>query len=551
MRKMHEIIRVYDDCGSGLRFGIGVGVWVALLSAVVNIRSISNDNVPNVLIPVSLLREGNLDLSEFQAVVDGYKSTRCYWAVPTKRGLYSRYPIWAGVASTPIFAPFVAFATDGPPATARARLEASPETRDDPHPVLTEAQCLRIGRLSALIYCGIFAGALAVTARRFMPGRWAALLTVFAVLGTTLWHQLGSNLSNQTLPILCVMLVLAIVARPEMTRGRALAAGLLAGLAISARLPVVLMAAAPLGVFLSRVSWRRHLPFVLTGGAIFPILTLVYNAYAFGHPLSTGYGAEGHEWFDAPMWEGALGLLFSPTCGLLIYSPFLVLGLIAAYQCVRGRVAGETGELGRWIVLGVIGQWLLFSKWWAWNGALTYGGARMLAETIPGLMMLIAVAWPVVMRRDIREEDNQSRDRRYWYRLGATGGLTARADTGSKLPVAPANQTVPVPAGARIPSRTLTVEKHWLIIAGVFAILLYLVGTVAYDAIAPSNPTKLNWDLRGDFIALYLRRFGLVPLLGATLKQGAMLAGTFLLGGYLVGRFLDPGRGASSAFRGR
>ena len=35
----------------------------------------------------------------------------------------------------------------------------------------------------------------------------------------------------------------------------------------------------------------------------------------------------------------------------------------------------------------------------------------------------------------------------YWYRLGATGGLSARADTGSKLPVAPVWQTIPVPAG--------------------------------------------------------------------------------------------------------
>ena len=33
----------------------------------------------------------------------------------------------------------------------------------------------------------------------------------------------------------------------------------------------------------------------------------------------------------------------------------------------------------------------------------------------------------------------------YWYRLGATGGLPARADTGSKLPVAPVKQTIPVP----------------------------------------------------------------------------------------------------------
>ncbi len=33
----------------------------------------------------------------------------------------------------------------------------------------------------------------------------------------------------------------------------------------------------------------------------------------------------------------------------------------------------------------------------------------------------------------------------HWYHLGATGGLPVRAGTGSKLPVAPLYEAIPVP----------------------------------------------------------------------------------------------------------
>ena len=46
----------------------------------------------------------------------------------------------------------------------------------------------------------------------------------------------------------------------------------------------------------------------------------------------------------------------------------------------------------------------------------------------------------------VRRDDTQARRLdAYWYRLGARGGLSARVDTGSELPVAPTHQTVPVP----------------------------------------------------------------------------------------------------------
>ncbi|MFQ5412088.1 MAG: hypothetical protein ACE5EC_07310, partial [Phycisphaerae bacterium] len=89
--------------------------------------------------------------------------------------------------------------------------------------------------------------------------------------------------------------------------------------------------------------------------------------------------------------------------------------------------------------------------------------------------------------------------------------------------------------GRAAKNRMLT---HLLPALGLYSMGLFLVGTVAYDAIAPSNPTKPTWDLGQDFIALYLREFGLMPLIAESLKQGALLLTTFLAGGYLASRFL-------------
>lgn len=460
-RPITEMLAALDECPSARRFAAIVGIWAALLAGVVNIRSISNDNVPNVLIPASLLRQGDVELGEFDAVVPARPGTVRYWAVSTPNGVFSRYPIWTGVAATPIFAPAVWLLGDR----------------------LDEAALLRIGRLAGLVGCGMYAGAMAAMLRRFVPGRWAAALTLLSILGTTLWHQIGSNLSTQSLPLACIALTLLILATHDSpSRSRALAAGLLAGLAAAARPPAMFAALAPLGAFMACRDARRVLPFAGMGAAVFPVLTLAYNASVFGSPLATGYGAETAWGFKAPFIEGALGLLFSPTCGLVVYSPFLCLGPWAA---MRGP-ARPTGEsfarrLSPWLLLGCAAQWLLFARWWAWNGALTFGGPRMLAETIPALLLLIAMHWRVIAAS---------------------------------------------PAARRA-----------LVSGGAISLVLFLVGTTAFDAVAPADPPKPNWDVRVDIAWLYVRRFGAVSLLAKCALNGLLLTIVFGAGGWLASRF--------------
>ncbi len=461
MRNIREIIALFDAPIPRRRFGVLVGVWVALLLGAVNIRVFHNDNIPNVLVPVSLARQGNFELSEFTAVLEREPEGERYWAVRSDNGLYSKYPIWTGLLVTPLFAPLVAW---------DARLD-------------NDYFWLAYGRIVALLLSAVFAGALAAAFREFMPGRWSVFLTFCVVLGSALWHHLGSHLTNQVVPSVCIALMLLVLVRPAMSARWAFVAGLLAGLCAASRLPAVFVAGLPLGVFLTRRAWRRFVPFVVVGGLVFPVLTLFYNTLAFGGPLTTGYSHYAKDAFTANMFEGAVGLLISPACGLLFYSPFLLVGVWIGLQCLRRKTVTAQNDLAVWVFLGVVGHWLLFSKWWCWNGALTFG-SRMMIETVPLLAVLIMLGWPMVERRP---------------------GL-----------------------------------KKFLLWSGIVAIAHHLVGTFTYNAISPFNPLKPDWHIADDFIALYVREFGLAALVRNTALYGGLLAGVLAVGGYYVSRFFLP-----------
>ncbi len=525
MSRIHNAIAAFDAPSGDLRYGAVVGLGVALLTAAVNIRSISNDNVPNVLLPVSILRDADLELGEFIARTDRPARTRRYWAVETDRGIYSRYPIWTAVAALPVLSPVV----------------LAVQAAGADHLLAEERFLLGLGRFAALGFTAVIAGALAVALRRFLGGAEAALLALLALLGTTLWHSAASQLSNQTLPVACIAVSLALVTREDMRRRRALALGLLGGLAVAARLPAVFAAIAPLGVFLSLRSWRRFIPAVCAGLAVFPVLTLIYNAHAFGHPLATGYSAESQDRFSAAFIDGALGLVFSPTCGLFVHSPLLAVGLIATIAALaarrsdnsatrneplspprlaagpmlvelqtqlheRSQALAHAHRLMPWLLLGFVGQWLLFAKWWAWNGGLIFGGPRMLSETIPGLVLLVAL----------------------------TAGRSGRPAIPCGLPKGGLRGTT------LHPSRGGRGGLRAVVMLGCFSIGLFLLGTSAYDAVAPSNPAKPDWDASSDILSIYISRFGPTNLLLAVLRNAGILLITLLVACHFAGRILAP-----------
>jgi hypothetical protein len=222
-------------------------------------------------------------------------------------------------------------------------------------------------------------------ARRAGP-RAAVFLTVAYALGTAAF-SVSSQVFLQhgpTLALTCGALRLLTGTRPS--RIRVGIAALLGGLLILVRLSNVILA----GIGLAFVVHRRRyaLPHALFW-AIGPLLLLAaYDWATFGEAAETPGG-------DLPVasspLEGVAALLISPSRGLLVYSPFLIVGIAALMASWRWR-ADDGVWLLRYASLGFVATLLGFGIYRDWLGGWNFGN-RYLTDLLPFYMLGIAEAW--------------------------------------------------------------------------------------------------------------------------------------------------------------
>jgi hypothetical protein len=166
--------------------------------------------------------------------------------------------------------------------------------------------------------------------------------------------------------------------------------GLLAGFSFSIRSSNLLLIVA--FAVLVGVRKRRWLPPYLIGATLGLVPLIAFHLAVFGTILSPYYrmtmGAA-----SAPFHLAALlGLLFSPSRGLLIFSPFLVFVLARFWPSILREHPLSLLETA----LGFLALAWIFgtAKWPDWWGGGSFG-PRMLCELLPCLMILLI---PVVER---------------------------------------------------------------------------------------------------------------------------------------------------------
>jgi hypothetical protein len=164
----------------------------------------------------------------------------------------------------------------------------------------------------------------------------AVLLTVAYAFGTTTWMISSQALWQHGMAQLLIVGALFFLTAP-CTALRAIVAGLLCGLIAGNRPPDAILAAA-LGTFGLFWAGRRSAWFVLA--AAVPVgLVLYYNVSVAEH-LGGAYGRAGRaSFFDHDLFSGLAGLLFSPTRGLFVFSPFLLFLLVPAFAIRAWRPA--------------------------------------------------------------------------------------------------------------------------------------------------------------------------------------------------------------------
>ncbi len=243
--------------------------------------------------------------------------------------------------------------------------------------------------VTGLLAVGLFQLALAFEASPQIALAFALLVTF-----TTPILPAGRSLYSETLQaLLLVWAVLATLrARDARARGAFFAAGLLAGLAINAK---ILLAVLPLAMLADqlherwdRARWRSAAVFCL-GALPGALAWLGYNYARYGSLLAQGYGVErdGSISFGVPLASGLYGLLFSSGKSVFLYSPLLLASLWGFPRMLRER-RRELWLLG----IPTLVTLLAVSKWWAWNGDWAWG-PRLLLPVVP--LACVPALWPL------------------------------------------------------------------------------------------------------------------------------------------------------------
>lgn len=345
------------------------------------------DTIGNMLLPVAVLRGDGLVLNRFSSSVRGE-----YWAKERGDALVSRYPVLPALVALPLTWPQMALLD-----------RVLPGWTSDP---MVYWWWLRTIAKNAAAVVGALAGVLLYRLLLQLGlGQVAFVATLAAALGSNLW-MVGSQSPwmHGTVALFLTLSLLLLVPAPA-ARWRLAAGGLAMALAVCAR-PTSAVFALPLALF-SLSLGRRALWLLLPAGAVGALL-LAHNWTVFGN-LTGGLGeieAMGHAKHGV---EGVVtrepltsfaGTLLSPSRGLFVFSPWVLLAL-AALPATAPRIAAFPALAS--VLLGLIPFALVNASYAVWWGGWSFG-PRYWTEAMPlfGVLLGFALVWAGARARAFR-----------------------------------------------------------------------------------------------------------------------------------------------------
>ena len=299
-----------------------------------------------------------------------------YWIVPVRGGHHvSLYPFVVPVLVAPLYLPAVVYVSQQ--GWADRNLDVAARIME---------------KLSASLVAALSASLLFLALRRRTTTSDAVLLTAAYAFGTSTWVISSQALWQHGMAQLLIAGEILLITGP-CTTARALTAGVLCGLIAANRPPDAVLAAALGGYALFWAGRRAAL--VIVAAAAPALLVVLYNVTTIG-PLAGAYGLLGRPQYFLrhDMSSGLAGLLFSPSRGLFVFSPFLLF-LVLVWRH-RPQDRGERA-LTLAMAAAVVVQVLLYSLT-DWRGGLSWG-PRFLTDLLPLLIWMLVPVVAALGRR--------------------------------------------------------------------------------------------------------------------------------------------------------
>lgn len=332
----------------------------------INLRIIAtNDSTPANFLPISVIREFNLNLDEFSFL---YEGTTPYFLTYYNNHLYSNYSVTTPILAVPIyFLPVIlGFVKDAYDAVFLAKLSASV-----------------IASLSGVLF---YLTMLKMTASQ----RFALLSALCYSLATSTWTISAQGLWDHTSGQFFNAAALFCVISARDDKRYLIPCGAACALAVTSRwnnlIPVLAISAYILFAY-RKEAWKFLLfPLVIS------IWHLSLNLAHFGSIVggaevllkqtSVRQGIFGG--WSGSFTEGLAGVLISPSRGLIIFSPWLIFCFAGIIQVWRRN----EDHLFKYISVGILFTILFFSKYTIWWGGLCYG-PRFFVDIMPFMCIYI------------------------------------------------------------------------------------------------------------------------------------------------------------------
>jgi len=237
--------------------------------------------------------------------------------------------------------------------------------------------------------------------------RFASIASSLAVaiglgIGTNYWALLSQTMALHEVVAFGFALTLFNWTRPisQLTTRHLWLGALGLGLAVVARQQTApLVGLLGLGL-LARIGWRRAVAPLTFAVALLATL-LAFQWHWFGHllgavPMLESLHPEVHAvtgTVSAAPWIGAAGLLVSPSRGLFVYSPIVLVALLGVPMALRTVPYHGLG----WAFAGSLALYLVYAVYTVWWGCHSYG-PRYLLDLLVFLTPPAAVALDTVLR---------------------------------------------------------------------------------------------------------------------------------------------------------
>lgn len=354
-------------------FGLSVCLFVVLFVIYIsNLHVVwSGDSFGTRLIPLSILLDGDCYLDSFVPLYVE-KGGAAHEAPPHqiafRRGHWvSTYPLVTPTLITPLYIPLAWYIRHG---------------HRELNSLIVRRMIDLMEKLSSAVIAALSAVFLFLCLSHLTRRPVAFGLTLLYALASNTWVIGSQALWQHGMSELMIGASLWMLLISDSNPAFLLGSGLAVALATANRPPNVIFAML-LSLYVLRRYRTRGWPFFIAPIAV-GVMLVWFNLYYFG-ALSGGYA--GQEW-STPAAVGLAGLLFNPSHGLFVYTPWTI------FSCWGiALLFTSSGEppLFKYLAFAVIGEILLYSKWWCWWGAWCFG-PRMLTDILPLLTILLLPA---------------------------------------------------------------------------------------------------------------------------------------------------------------